>query len=86
MNTRNFQEFKDFSNIAYQIYESINLMIDHMNEKYKKRPMPQPKGSEILFDYMLFAIENLTNDDLYALRDQLIMTLDLFYIDHLIGN
>jgi hypothetical protein len=83
---RDIKEIKSFFEMVSQIYENINLMIDHMSEKDKERPMPQPKGSEVLLDYMLFAIENLTNDDLHALRDQFIMTLDLFDIDHLIGN
>jgi len=80
------KEIKSFFDIASQIYGNISLLINKMNEKDKERPMFQPKGTEILLDYMLYAIENLEKDELQLLRDQLIMVLDLFDIDHLIDN
>lgn len=82
--TSNSLEVKHFFEMTSQIYANLDLLIE--KEKDKKRPTPQPKGSEVLLDYMIFVIENLTNNDLHALRNQFIMTLDLFDIDHLIGN
>ncbi len=82
--TSNNLDVKHFFEMTSQIYANLELLIE--KEENKKRPTPQPKGSETLLDYMLFAIENISNDDLKMIRTQLVETLDLFDIDHLIGS
>jgi len=83
---KDIREIKNFLETAFQIYENMDLIIDRMRKEDKERPMIQPKGSETLLDYMLFAVENIACDDLKNLKDRLVMTLDLFDVDHLIGS
>ncbi len=82
--TKNVSRVKNFFEMASRIYLNMDLLLE--KEGNESRPISQPKGSEALLDFMLFVIENISDKDLKMIRDQLVETLDLFDIDHLIGT